>query len=127
MTTKIQQYNLILMKLLPEKMKLLPEDIIYYVISTYLSLEDIHKTIVYHKYFKRANIDNTLKILGPNELVDINSYNTLKSIIINLQINSAIDRMEKRKREKKRYTILEEKQFDNTLTIKFNSTLLLKS
>jgi hypothetical protein len=97
-----QQYKLILMKLLPEKMKLLPEDIIYYVISTYLSLDKIHKTIVYHKYFKRANsenIDNTLKKLGPYELVDVASYNKLKTIIINLQIQGAIARMEKRKRE----------------------------
>ena len=117
-----QQHNLILMRLLPAKMKLLPEDIIYHVIGEYLSLDHIHKTIVYNKYFKRANIDNNLKNLGPYELVDIKSYNALKSIIICLQIKSAIDRMNKR-RGKKIYTPLENQQFESTLAIKFNTTL----
>lgn len=117
-----QQHDLILMKLIPDKMKLLPEDIIYHVIGTYLSLDQIHKTIVYHKYFKRANIDNTLKKIGPYDLVDVVSYNALKSIIICLQINAAIDRMNKR-RGKKIYTPLENQRFESTLAIKFNTTL----
>ena len=89
-----QQHNLILMKLLPDKMKLLPEDIIYHVIGAYLSLDQIHKTIVYHKYFKRANIDNTLKKLGPYELVDAVSYNSLKSIVVNVSIRFGLDKAE---------------------------------
>ena len=88
-------------------MKDLPEDIIYFIINSYLDLEHIHKTIVYKKYWKQANtckykqvqlhFPQQLQLLGINELISDESYTILKNKMICINIIAAFIRMKKRK------------------------------
>ena len=104
--------NQILMKVLPEQMKKLPEDVIYYVISSFIPVAEIIKTIIYNKYYyKISNVDRNLftttQILrhfsGPlpkytiNELVEEDAYQIMKVRAIILKTRCAVIRMKKRR------------------------------
>ena len=134
MTSK--QINDVLINLLPDQFKLLPEDIIYYIIGPFLELKKEQKIyqqiFLYNKYYnkclsfmnvfsvyeintyfhqedyfgidlnKKKTIENyinyNLKKQRKNELLDDESYQNLKKIVILTKYKYAIIRMNKRKK-----------------------------
>lgn len=104
-------YKAIVKKMLPELMKALPDDIIFYVIQPYLSLEDMRKAIIYNKYYNQAI--NLKKVFTPNQIImhfqcqlpkqmniftiDEESFQYLKKIIVCMKTVSAIHRMRERR------------------------------
>ncbi len=104
--------NQILMKVLPEQMKKLPEDIIYYVIGSFMPVAEIIKTIIYKKYYyKISNVDRnlftpaqiskyfsyTLPIYTNDEIVEDDAYQAMKVRAIILKTRCAVIRMKKRR------------------------------
>ena len=104
--------NQILMKVLPEQMRKLPEDVIYYVIGSFIPVSEIIKTIIYNKYyyqvcnvninlFTRAQFLDHFSYPLPkytiNELVEEDAYQAMKVRVIILKTRCAVIRMKKRR------------------------------
>jgi len=109
---QLDQHKTLLYKLLPERMKSLPEDIIIHIIGEYIGFMQYRQTFTYQKYYSRAIHMRTvfspaqilyyfpeqLKKLGETEIVDEESFRLLTRNVICLRIQSAIIRMKKRSR-----------------------------
>ena len=104
--------NQILMKVLPEQMRKLPEDVIYYVIGSFIPVSEIIKTIIYNKYYyKISNVNINLFTRAQfldhfsyplpkytiNELVEEDAYQAMKVRVIILKTRCAVIRMKKRR------------------------------
>jgi len=104
--------NQILMKVLPEQMRKLPEDVIYYVIGSFIPVAEIIKTIIYQKYYYQvSNVNRNLFTLAQfldhfsyplpkytiNEFVDEDAYQAMKVRVIILKTRCAVIRMKKRR------------------------------
>ena len=103
-------YKAIVKKMLPDKMKALPDDIIFYVIQPYLNMVDMRKTFIYNKYYFRAS--NLNLVFTPKQVfkhfpqqlprlngftIDEASFQSLKQIIVCMKTIGAIQRMRSRR------------------------------
>ena len=109
---QLEQHKTLLYKLLPERMKSLPEDIIIHIIGEYIGFMQYRQTFTYQKYYSRAihmssvfssaqivyHFPEQLKKLGENEIVDAESFRLLTRNVICLKMQSAVIRMKKRTR-----------------------------
>ena len=109
---QLEQHKTLLYKLLPESMRLLPDDIIIHIIGEYLDFTQYRQTFTYQKYYSRAihmssvfssaqivyHFPEQLKKLEENETVDEESFRILTRNVICLRMQSAVIRMKKRSR-----------------------------